>query len=129
MAIIIDQQNTSTEDGVWAKFGGSEFKIAHSGNPKFQRALTRLQAPHRRKIEKGTLDPVEGKDIICQAMSEGLILDWRGVIDSKGSEVKFDKAQCRMALKNNDDLREFVQEFSTDLENFRAEEQEQEGNA
>jgi hypothetical protein len=34
---------------------------------------------------------------------------------------------AEMALKNNDDLREFLQEFALDLENFRAEEMEEEG--
>lgn len=128
MAVMIDQDNQDAEEGVWAKYRGSEFKIVHSGNAKFQRALSRLQAPHRRKIEKGSMDPVESKDLICTAMSEGLVIGWRGVIDSAKNEVPFSKSACAQALRNNSDLREFVQEFAVDLDNFRVEQIDSEGN-
>lgn len=128
MTINIDNQNNLTTEGVWTNFGGSKFKVAHTGNAKFQRALNRLQAPHRKAIEKGKLDPIEGKEIICQAMSEGLVVDWSGVTDKTGAEVKFDRTLCFTALKNNEDLREFIQEFATDLENFRTENIQSEGN-
>lgn len=129
MAITFDKENTLKDDGVWTSFGGSDFKLAHSGNHKFQRALSRLQAPHRRKIDKGSLDPVESKNIICKAMSEGLVLDWKNVLDSTGKEAEFDKDKCFAALVNNDDLREFIQEFALDLENFKSEEVVRQGNA
>lgn len=128
MAITFDKENTLKDEGVWASYAGSEFKLAHSGNNKFQRALSRLQAPHRRKIDKGSLDPVESKNIICKAMAEGLVLDWKNVVDSKGVQVVFDKDKCFTALVNNEDLREFIQEFALDLENFKSEESNRQGN-
>ena len=56
------------------------------------------------------------------------MIDWRGVIDSSQNEVKFSKASCATALKNNSDLREFIQEFAVDLDNFRVEQMDSEGN-
>jgi hypothetical protein len=60
-------------------------------------------------------------------MAGGLLLDWKDVINSNKEEVPFSPEMAEMALKNNDDLREFLQEFALDLENFRAEEMEEEG--
>jgi len=125
--IVVDRNKSNQDKGVWTKFGDSQFKVAHTGSIRFQRILNRLQAPHRRKIEKGTLDPSISRDILCEAMAGGLLLDWKDVINSNKEEVPFSPEMAEMALKNNDDLREFLQEFALDLENFRAEEMEEEG--
>jgi hypothetical protein len=129
MGVKIDNSRKKQENGVWANFNGSQFLVAHSGSLKFQRSLTRQQAPYRRKIEKGSLDPAISKEILCQAMSEGLLLDWKNVGDSAGNDVSFSQEAAFKALMNNDDLREFIQEYAIDLENFRAEEIREEGNS
>jgi hypothetical protein len=126
--IIIDNDNSLVESGVWADFGGSQFLIAGYNNPKFQRTLTRLQAPHRRKIEKGTLDPVESKGILCRAIAEGILMDWKNVKKKDGTVVSYNVELGAQALANNEDLRDFIQEFSLDLSNFKAEDEEYEGN-
>jgi hypothetical protein len=128
VAINIDQSTQGADEGVWTKYRGSEFRVVHTGHPKFQRALSRLQAPHRRKIEKGTMDPVESRDLLCAAIAEALVLDWKGVVDSKGADIPYSRKICETALINNPDLREYIQEFSMDLENFRVEEQVEKGN-
>lgn len=124
MRVVIDDSNTRNKQtsGVWAKFGDSEFLVAHMGNLKFQRVISRLQAPHRFKIQKGTLDPAVARTILCRAMSEAIILDWRQVINSEGQDVPFSVESCEMALTNNDELRDWVQEFSSDLQNYKSEE-------
>jgi hypothetical protein len=127
--IVIDNDNSLIESGVWADFGGSQFLVAGYNNPKFQRTLSRLQAPHRRKIEKGNLDPVEGKSILCKALAEGILLDWKDVCKKDGTKVKYDPELGATALANNEDLREFIQEFAMDLGNFKAQEEELEGNS
>lgn len=129
MSIKVDNSRKKQEKGVWTTFGGSQFLVAHSSALKFQRILTRLQAPHRRKIERGNLDPAVSKEILCQAMAEGLILDWKDVIDSQNNVVPFSTEMAAQALANNYDLRDYLQEFSIDLENFRQEEIKEEGNS
>lgn len=119
--INIDNDLSLTELGTWVEFGGSKFKIAHSSNNTFQRALTRRQQPIRRKIEQGTADPQMMKDIMCQAMAEGLLLDWDKVQDKDGNAVKYSYEIGYKALKNNPDLREFITEFATNFDNFRQE--------
>lgn len=103
----------------WGKFEGSEFEIAYAGNPKFLRIFNKLQHPYRKKIEKGTLDPIIQRDILCEAIAEGLMVGWRKVVNNNKEEVPFDSVIAKQALLNNPDLRDFVQEFSMDLDNYR----------
>jgi len=62
-------------------------------------------------------------------MSEGLLLDWKNVGDSSGADVPFSPDVAAQALANNDDLRDYLQEYALDLENFREEEVQEEGNS
>lgn len=127
--IVIDNENTLQDEGVWADFGGSSFKIAHAGNMLFQRTLNRLQLPHRRQIERGNLDPAITHGILCKALAKGVLLDWKDVQNAKGENVPYSEEFASMALARNHDLREFVQEFSSDLENYRSERIIAEGNS
>ena len=112
--------------GVWATFGEGKFKIAHTNNMVFQRELTRLQSPYRKKIEKGNLDPKIQLEVMCKAMSKGLLLDWKDV-GSGGKPIPFDEDTAFDVLLRNSELREFVQDFALDLENFREEDIEDSG--
>ena len=66
----IDETTVDKEEsGVWADFKGSKLLITSSGNTKFQRMFSKLQVPHRRAIDKGSLDPTTQLDIMTKAMS------------------------------------------------------------
>jgi hypothetical protein len=122
-----DADTPLTDQGTWAEFSGSKFLIAHISNLKFQRTLSKLQQPHRRKIETGSLDPKINKEIICRAMSEGIILDWSGVVSSSGDSTPYSPEAGYTALIKNVEFRDWVSEFSVNLSNFRAEEIEEVG--
>jgi hypothetical protein len=125
-----DADLTSTDSGVWEEFEGSEFLIAHMSNMKFQRALARLQQPHRRKIENGTLDPEVNKKVLCRAMAEGLVLDWRKVTTKKDkTEVPYSSDNCFRSLMGNAEFRDFVSGFAMELTNFKNAEVEELGNS
>lgn len=118
--------------GTWKAFGGgdSRFLIAHTSNLRFQRKLNSLQAPYRKKIEKGTLDPKISRDILCEAMADGLLLDWENVaLEDGGDPIAYTPELGKQALLCNEDLREFVSEIAADLENFRNEEIKAQGNS
>lgn len=126
MSLIFDEQNTSIDSGVWRDLNESKFLIASSASLKFVRTLTRLQKPHRRKIDRNEMDPGEMQNILIQAISESVLLDWKGVKNREGAEVEYTPERGRQALKNNPAFREFVMEVSSDLGNFQAEEREHE---
>jgi len=127
--IVVNQNTDNLTKGTWVDFAGSKFLIAHSSSLKFQRVFSRLQAPHRSKVEKGTLDPAISKEIVCKAFSQAIILDWADVIDSDGNPVEFSSDMAYQALMHNTDLIEYIQEASNNLANFKAEELESLGKA
>lgn len=116
----VDVEFSLTEDGAWAELNDSKFKIVHISSLKFQRTLARLQQPHKRKIEAGTIDPQLSKDLLCRAMADSLILDWENVVNSKGEMVEYSADICYNTLKKNPEFREFVIDFSSNLENYRS---------
>lgn len=125
--VLQTTRNPALDEGVWANFGGSRFLIASTSNVKFMRAMNRLQAPFRKQLEKGTMDPEDTKNIVVKALAEGILKGWEDVKDSEGNDVPFSRQMCELALANNEELREFVQEFAADLANFRQQEIEEKG--
>lgn len=126
---IADEPNPTIDSGSWIDFKDAKFLIAHSGNVRFQRAMQRLQKPFRRKIDKGEMDPADQKRILIQALAEAILLDWQGVSNASGQAVQYSRELAIKALTNDDELREFVIEYSLDLANFKAAEEELEGNS
>ena len=116
------QRDPKLDSGVWASYQGSKFLIAHTSNSQFQRMMARLQAPFRRDIEKGRMDPDQTKDIVSEALAFCILKDW----DVPG--VTYNAKIGKQSLLNDEGLREFVQDYSTDLSNYRDEDIEEKGN-
>lgn len=115
-----------TRNGVWTEFNSGSFLIAHTSSLAFQREFSRLQQPYLKKIERGTIDPEVSTSILCKAMAKGLLLDWKDV-GSGNKKLPYTVEMAAKVLESNQDLREFVMEYSTNLENFRSEEMLEEG--
>lgn len=128
MFIIASKRNPSLDEGAWQSYGGANFKVAHTSKPAFQRALARLQAPFRKDIEKGRMDPEEMRNIICTAISESLLTDWADVFDADKNPVPFNKANAKALLANDEGFREWVQEVAGDLSAHRTDEIKDKGN-
>jgi len=124
-----DADFQTIDTGVWADFLESKFRVAHISNNKFQRALARLQQPYRRKIESGTMDPKVSKDLLCKAMAEGILLEWKNVVDGEGQQVEYTPERGFVALSKNTEFRDFISDFAINLANFREEEVKELGNA
>ena len=118
---MFDVKSVSSEkktEGVWREFGGGEFLIAHSSNLSFQRAFARLQRPHRKQIDRKVLDPKLSTTILCRAMAEGLLLDWKNV-GSGEDLLEYSVDIATKVLESNEDLRDFVQDVSLDLDEYK----------
>ena len=126
--VIPDQPIAGLEEGIWSpEFNGAEFKVAYAGNVRFARIKDRIEKPHRRQIEKGTVDPKDQRSWMIQSLAEGILMDWRGVTNSSGQEVPYSVKAGIAALTNDEELRDFVMTFSMDLANYKAQEAETEG--
>lgn len=125
MTFKADTQNPQLEGGIWGEYDGAQFLIAHTSSMKFQRALSRNQQPHVKKIQAGTLDPEVNRRVLCAAMAEGMLLDWKIPGDTEPYTVK----AGTKALMNQPAFRDFVSDFAIQLENFRQEDKADLGNS
>lgn len=106
-------------DGVWIPVSdGIEVLIARAGNQKFQKAYSRLCKPHRNLIRKGLLDGKTGDRLLVEALSEGILLDWRG-IEQDGALLPYSKEAAVKLLAEMKDFADFVAAESQRMENFR----------
>lgn len=119
--------NEAQAHGTWVDYSGSQFLIASINNFSFQREFNKLQRPHQRKIDKNTLDPKISLEILSKAMSNHILLDWKKVCDKAGAVVMYSPDRAYSVLMGNADLRSYVQEVAMDIENYKAEQEEDEG--
>jgi len=119
---VIDAIDPKSEsEGVWFEFYGSQLKIASTSTAAYQKRLSKLYSPHRRKVEQGKLDPEVGRELIASALAGNILTDWKDVQNASGAEVPFSIETAKTALYDNEDLRDFVLECANDISNFRSE--------
>lgn len=122
-----DADNPKIDEGIWKEFRGSKFLIAHLTNMKFQRALAKHQQPYRKKLENGTLDPKVQRNVLAKAMAEGILLDWKDVVNKEKVATPYTPEAALVALVKSSDLRDFVTEVAANLSLFVEEETEELG--
>lgn len=120
--MFVDIQETQTDtDGVWADYQeGVRFRIARAGNRQFLRAADKIDAPFRKQIARGKLSTEKQIDNLCKAMAEAILLDWEGIATADG-DLPYSAESAYAVLRHNPDVRDFVAEFSGQVENYRTE--------
>ena len=122
---ITPVDDDAAENGAWANYRGVKLRIARANNPKFRSVFMRLTKPYQKELNAqnaGALDEDIMRDIMAKALSEAILTDWSNfVID--GEEIPFSKENAYSLLFNDEDCREFVTEFSRDLDNYIREEE------
>jgi len=127
MFVLDGIDNDKKKNGFWSDYDGdSSFLIASTSSTAFQLRFSALQKPFSRKIEKNELKPEVSLNILCTALAECVLLDWKGCADSTGKDVPYTYEAALFALKNNDLLREFIQEQAMDISNFEKQIEEKE---
>lgn len=110
------------QEGVWVDFfGGSRLKIGSSENPVYKNALARLGKKHRLRLDSADpqfADTIRG--LTCEAMAEGLLLDWENIAFGPEGAVPYSKEKAKEALQRSSKLRNFVEEQANELSNFKA---------
>lgn len=106
--------------GIWEEYRGGEFKIAKAGNPLFLDAKRRLDKEYSLKYE-GTLPSAVEQEKLCLAVAEGILRDWRQVVDAEGEEIKYDVQAAAAVLSEHPALLDFVLFKANELDRFERE--------
>tara|TARA_R110002020_G_scaffold128335_5_gene287618 strand:+ start:8343 stop:8822 length:480 start_codon:yes stop_codon:yes gene_type:complete len=126
----LSQIATDTEkaaDGTWIEYCPAmgdddqplELKIARLGNPAYNQRLQALIRPHRRKVRAGFEGELE--PFVKQAVAEHCLVDWRGMYEDTGKEVKYSREMSVEILTDPrySDLYDFVMDFAGDASAYR----------
>ena len=110
-------------EGVWFEniVGDAAFKIAKSTSPPYKEYFLKITKPYRRQLRNENLPEDKSNELLCDAYSKHILLDWRNVIDENGKEVEYSPAVGYKYLLELEEFRTIVQELSGDVESFRKE--------
>jgi len=116
----------AVNNGSWTTYRGVKLKIARSTNQKFKTVFMRLSKPYQRRLATDmttTSDEDSLREILCKALANAILIDWGNfVID--GKEIPYTEDNGFSLLMNDEDCRQFVSEYSQNLENFIKEEED-----
>ena len=114
---------SKSNDGVWFDHEGASFLVARYTKPGFLNRLEALKKPYERKIAKGTFTVEDELPIMAKALSEHILLDWKGVYTAEGKEIKYSKENAEKFLGNPQaaEFRDLISTFSQDADAFRSE--------
>jgi len=114
--------------GEWEKYPlapDAEFLIARIGTDAYNATLDRLKEPYREQIRRGTLPEDESKRIADRALSETVLIGWRGLTQKRGEKsVKLEYTPERafelLSRPEAHDFRDWVVTCAMDPSRFRA---------
>ena len=110
-------------EGVWVDFEdtGVKLKIARIGNPAFDKLISKLSAPHLKKLRKG--DDELQESITAKAVASTILVGWKGLDDDDGKPLKYSKGKSKELLTDPAlrDLFKFVLVTANEAARFRAE--------
>lgn len=117
------------ENGVWVDIGdGGSLLIARLGNPRYTKAVREISKPHKALIRNKTISEDLSDELLLKAMAQAILLDWKGIEDDKGKEIKYSKDAAFQLLKDLRDFRNLVTEICQEQAAFRRDELAEEGN-
>lgn len=111
------------EDGVWVEIGeGASLLIGRMNNRKYAKKLTALLKPYERQVQMGTLADDKAEDLLAEAYSFGILLDWKG-IEFEGKAVKYSRAKAKQLLLDPTlkDFRQLVEDLAGQQKLYRDE--------
>jgi hypothetical protein len=118
------------EDGVWIDIGdGGSLLVARLGNPKYREYLRKASKGLRSSIRNKSISEELSDEILLKAMSETILLDWKGIDDDNGKPIKYTKETCLKLLTDLRDFRLLVTEIASEQQSFRREVTDKEGNS
>ncbi len=128
---LFGASENAAENGKWFDFGPDlKVKIRRFKSKKSRKVRENLEAPYKRVSKFGTTLPDDVQDeISTRHIAEGIVVDWKGVLDKEGKEIPYSVAAAVKLFTDLPEFRDAVAEISLGLDNYRdGEKEEIEGN-
>lgn len=119
--------------GAWVDwYGDVKLKLRRVGNEDYRRAIAEALKPHRALIRADALPAATMDHITRQAYARHVLVGWENLLNAEDQQIPYSVETAEKILMDpaHHDFYEFVIVASARLENFRAEEaQEDLGNS
>lgn len=120
---ITPVDHAKEEDGSWGDYLGVPLLIARANNDKFKKIFRRLSKPHKKQIDKGTIDDETARSIMVKSVSGAILNGWDKT--KIPGNVEYSREMAEALLANDPDCMDYVQEFAADLDNYIKDELEE----
>lgn len=111
-------------DGIWVEWDDeTSFLIARWGNVHHRKMIDTLTKPYRTQMRHSQIPEKAAMGIMVEAMSEALLLDWKGVW-ANGEELPYTKMSAKTLLADLPELQRFVQDVAQNMQLYQKEEDE-----
>lgn len=124
MALCIATQMVTDPElekaGVWHDYeGGSRLKVARHNNEEAQSMRIELYSANKQVLEAKTDESEQkAKDLECEVLAKAVLMDWEGMVDEDGNELKCDPEVGELYLKLSKDFRRDVTALSTQRDSY-----------
>jgi len=113
-------------NGVWVDIGdGAEILVARIENPRYKERLRTLGKQYRHTMTRGMLPIEVQEELLYQTASETILLDWKGITDDDGKNIKYSQKKAYELLKEVRDFRDIVFEISETMNAYQREVEEE----
>jgi len=121
---ITPTDSIKEQEGVWTKYLNVDLKIARGSNPKYLSELAKRSRTFESRFKKSKASNKEMTEALCQSAARYLLVDWKN-FKPGNDNVPYSIDNAVDLLTSDIDCRQFILDFSDDLDNYLAEETEQ----
>lgn len=103
---------------------GIDVKLRRFTSKASIKARQRITTLYRKFAKKNKFSDEMQDKIITEQMAEAIVVDWKGVLDSDGTEIPYSKDAALLLLTKLPNLRIALMQMAIDMDNFRTEAEE-----
>lgn len=120
-----NNENLESGQGVTIEYPGFSITIHRAGgsNKRFAQILSAKMKPYRHQYERGILDDETSKRILLESYAEGVVVGWKGVTDSEGKAMAFNKENVVKLFSDLPDLFNDIKQQASDFALFKEEQE------
>lgn len=112
-------------NGIWHDIGPEEngktpkLLIARENNDNFVKLIRRLMNPYKTRAQRKNLGVKKAEEIMCKALSETILLDWKNLEEEDGSKIVYSIEKAYELLSTMNDFKALVISLSEDMDAYR----------
>jgi len=117
---LLENDPIAEEEGIWVEITEDvSIKVASTESKRYREKVTQLLKPYRKVLQAGGRVPeAKQEQITVSSIVDGLLLDWKGVSDREGTQLKYSRENALQVVTELKRLRDLILEVAGEAEVF-----------